>query len=401
MGSGRLKPGWTQVAFGDVVRQVKDRTDPRTAGLDRYVGGEHMDTDDLRIRRWGTIGDSYLGPAFHMRFQPGHVLYGSRRTYLRKVAVADFEGITANTTFVIESRDPKRLLPDLLPFVMQTESFHDHSIKKSRGSVNPYVNFSDLTSYEFALPPLAEQQRIVSVLTAVSSLKNSLVHARKHIDIVLQSTTNELISSVTSRTSHLARLEDVCVLIVDGTHQPPQFSSSGVPFLLVGNIKDGHINWNAKKHVSFTTFKMLSKSWRPQIGDVLYSLVGSFGVPAMVRVNSLFAFQRHIGLIRTAPDVLNSRFLYWYLRSYNGRSQAYRRAEGLAQKSITLHALRHFTVPIPIRPVQDETVNRLERLQGVADLVASRYRHIVRLESLLVEQENRSRNEQNERVAVS
>ena len=132
MGSGRLKSGWTRVSFGDVVRQVKDHVDPATADLRRYVAGEHMGTDDLRIRRWGTVGDGYLGPAFHVRFRPGHVLYGSRRTYLRKVAVADFEGVTANTTFVIETRDPNVLLAELLPFIMQTESFHEHSIKKSK-----------------------------------------------------------------------------------------------------------------------------------------------------------------------------------------------------------------------------------------------------------------------------
>jgi len=115
------------VKFGDVVRQVKDRVDPETSGLERYVAGEHMDTDDLRIRRWGTIGDGYLGPAFHMRFRSGQVLYGSRRTYLRKVAVADFDGICANTTFVVEPNTPE-LLPEFLPLVMTTEAFHAHSI---------------------------------------------------------------------------------------------------------------------------------------------------------------------------------------------------------------------------------------------------------------------------------
>ena len=152
--------GWTTVRFGDVVRRAKDKVDPRESGLDRYIAGEHMDTDDLRIRRWGTISDGYLGPAFHMRFRPGQVLYGSRRTYLRKVALATFEGITANTTYVLEPIDSDRLLPELLPFIMQTESFHAHSKKESRGSVNPYVNFSDLARYEFALPPCEEQRRL-------------------------------------------------------------------------------------------------------------------------------------------------------------------------------------------------------------------------------------------------
>ena len=75
------KGTWKKVAFGDVVRQVKDKIDPKKSSLDRYIAGEHMDTDDLKIRRWGVIGGDYLGPAFHMRFKPGHVLYGSRRTY--------------------------------------------------------------------------------------------------------------------------------------------------------------------------------------------------------------------------------------------------------------------------------------------------------------------------------
>src|SRR4051794_34033825 len=161
---------WTRVAFGDVVGKVNDKADPWDSGLERYVAGDHMDTDDLRIRRWGTIGDGYLGPAFHMRFKPGHVLYGSRRTYLRKVALADFEGITANTTYVIETRDRKVLLPELLPFIMQTESFHEHSIKQSKGSVNPYINFSDLTWYEFSLPPLEEQRRIAQVLNTSTAV---------------------------------------------------------------------------------------------------------------------------------------------------------------------------------------------------------------------------------------
>ena len=116
-----LKPGWRLVKFGDVVRQVKNKVDPDTSGLTRYIAGEHMDTDDLRIRRWGTIGEGYLGPAFNTYFKPGQVLYGSRRTYLRKVALAEFEGICANTTFVMESKDPKVLLPELLPFIMQTD----------------------------------------------------------------------------------------------------------------------------------------------------------------------------------------------------------------------------------------------------------------------------------------
>src|SRR4051794_15446093 len=136
-----------------------------------------MDTDDLRIRRWGTVGDGYLGPAFHRHFRPGQVLYGSRRTYLRKVAVADFEGICANTTFVCEPSTDE-LTPAYLPYVMQADAFHAHSVRESKGSVNPYINWSDLTWYEFPLPPVERQLEIAAALHAGREYVERLRDAR-------------------------------------------------------------------------------------------------------------------------------------------------------------------------------------------------------------------------------
>lgn len=173
----QLPDGWRWVTFGDVAKQLKEDANPESGELERYVAGEHMDTDDLRIRRWGMIGDGYLGPAFHRRFRAGQILYGSRRTYLRKVAVADFDGICANTTFVIEAK-PDIIEPDLLPFIMQSEGFNEHSIRNSRGSVNPYVNWKDIASYEFPLPPMDEQRRIAEILWAVEEAIEEYVNAR-------------------------------------------------------------------------------------------------------------------------------------------------------------------------------------------------------------------------------
>ncbi|HBJ38857.1 MAG TPA: hypothetical protein DDZ51_29750 [Planctomycetaceae bacterium] len=155
---------WPTVRFGDVVRDVKLTVDRETTDLTRFIAGEHMGSEDLHLRTWGDINENYLGPAFHRLFRKGQVLYGSRRTYLKKVAVASFDGICANTTFVLESRDPNFLLPDLLPFIMLTDGFTQHSIRESKGSVNPYINWKDIAKYEFPLPPKDEQRRIAEIL---------------------------------------------------------------------------------------------------------------------------------------------------------------------------------------------------------------------------------------------
>lgn len=161
------------VKFGDIVRDVKINVDRANNPYEHYVAGDHMDSEDLTIHRYGSFETDDVGPAFTRIFKPGQILYGSRRTYLKKVAVADFEGICANTTFVLESKDEALFDNRLLPFIMLSDAFTRWSIAHSKGSTNPYVLFSDLADYEFDLPPLAEQKVLADKLWAAYRLKES------------------------------------------------------------------------------------------------------------------------------------------------------------------------------------------------------------------------------------
>lgn len=162
-----------RVKFGDIVREVKVQVDRNNNPYMHYVAGDHMDSMDLTIRRKGSFATDDVGPAFIRIFKPGQVLYGSRRTYLKKIAVADFEGICSNTTFVLETKDSNVFLQELLPFIMLSESFTKWSISHSKGSTNPYVLFSDLANYEFTLPSLSEQKVLADKLWAAYRVKES------------------------------------------------------------------------------------------------------------------------------------------------------------------------------------------------------------------------------------
>jgi type I restriction enzyme S subunit len=163
------KTSWKKYRFGDVAIQTKEVVDVDNTDLKRYVAGEHMDSEDIHIRKWGTVGDGYLGPAFIRRFHKGDILYGSRRTYLKKVAIADFDGITANTTFVIKAKE-ELIEPVLLVHLMLSKSFTEYSVTNSRGSVNPYINWKDIADYEFLLPPKPEQKRLAALLWAADEM---------------------------------------------------------------------------------------------------------------------------------------------------------------------------------------------------------------------------------------
>ena len=154
---------WIRVRFCDIARKVNVKVNRRNSELKRYVAGEHMRTDDLHIKKWGIIGDGYLGSAFNQKFVKGQILYGSRRTYLRKVAIADFDGICANTTFVIEPHGDK-IMPELLPFLMQSKFFTQHSVRRSKGSTNPYINWKDIANFECKIPTKEKQKEAADIL---------------------------------------------------------------------------------------------------------------------------------------------------------------------------------------------------------------------------------------------
>ena len=175
------RKGWKRVRFGDVVRVLKEQVDPASGEVDRYVAGEHMETENVHIRKWGNVGDGYLGPAFIRRFRKGQVLYGSRRTYLKKVSVAEWDGVTSNTTLVLEAVEGK-LLQELLPWLMLSERFTRHSVQESKGSTNPYINWPDIAKFEFVLPPIGQQRRIAEILWAVDEVLRKLGDTANKLD---------------------------------------------------------------------------------------------------------------------------------------------------------------------------------------------------------------------------
>ena len=127
------------VKFADVISLSTSRlADPRAAGIERFVGLEHIAPENLHIRSWGLVAE---GTTFTSHFKPGQVLFGKRRAYQRKVAVADFEGVCSSDIYVFESKDPNVLLPELLSFICQSEGFYQYAVTTSAGSLSPRTNW--------------------------------------------------------------------------------------------------------------------------------------------------------------------------------------------------------------------------------------------------------------------
>src|SRR5262249_29978689 len=148
-----------------------------------------------------------------------------------------------------------------------------------------------------------------------------------------------------------ARLADVCTSITDGDHQPPPKETSGVPFLVIGNVRHGKAEFKDCRYVSTEYYNSLDIIRRPKVGDILYTLVGSFGIPILITDRREFCVQRHIGILRPAGE-MHKPYLLLALCSSLIFNQALNCATGIAQKTIPLSGLRNFLLPVP--PVDEQ-----------------------------------------------
>ena len=267
-----------RVKFGDVVRLSKARSqDPLADGIERYVGLEHLEPGDLRIRSWGSVAD---GVTFTSMFQPGQVLFGKRRAYQRKVAVADFSGLCSGDIYVLETKDAQVLLPELLPFICQTDAFFDHAVGTSAGSLSPRTNWTSLADFEFMLPPMDEQQRLIRLLlnaeAARTAAEDAATHSEKLRKSLLFETFDALQGDGTVRIPFLATEIDCRWVkardagqILMGRQLSPKYKTgkNTRKYLRVANVFDGFIDTSDVNEMDFNESEFAT--FRLQSGDVL------------------------------------------------------------------------------------------------------------------------------------
>lgn len=364
-----VKPGWKQVKFGDIVQLAKARSqDPLADGIERYVGLEHLEPGDLRIRSWGNVAD---GVTFTSVFQPGQVLFGKRRAYQRKVAVAEFSGVCSGDIYVLETKDSDVLLPELLPFICQTDAFFDHAVGTSAGSLSPRTNWTSLADFEFALPPIHEQLAMVlSLLQAVevterlrhANLASSTLFERLVLDTFAPRRENYHDSNpltVFPASWSVSTMEELCqsdAPICYGIVQVGDDDPAGIPTV---QIKDLSGDFSGPLHRTNKNIESAYGRSRVEAGDVLISVKAIIGEVARVPPSFTGNISRDIARLRPGPSIEGS-FLIMLLRSAPYRRYIHKYVVGSTRDELSIGTLKKLQVPFPDIEQQRSIVATLE-----------------------------------------
>jgi restriction endonuclease S subunit len=363
----------TQVfRFDQMAVQVKDKVEPAEAEVDRYVGLEHIDPETLKIRRWGKTSDV---ESTKIIFKSRDIIFGKRRAYQRKLAVADFDGICSAHAMVLRPKTDV-VLEEFLPFFMQSDIFMDRAVKISVGGLSPTINWRDLAAEKFSLPSLEDQRQIAEVLQACRRTSESFelsADRAVHVEYAfLRDAFGTRYGQPTAELAvePLANLATIQTGLAKGRR--PDSSTMEMPYLRVANVKDGHLDLEEIKHIVVEREKM--SRYRLSVGDVLMTEGGDLdklgrGTVWQGEIDDCL-HQNHIFAVRTDPARLDPWYLAAIARSPYGRSfflQSAKRSSNLA--SVNKTQVSRFRIPLMAVTEQQRWLKEYQSIRsGEAEL---------------------------------
>ncbi|MFA6313946.1 MAG: restriction endonuclease subunit S [Sterolibacterium sp.] len=368
------RKGWKRVRFGDVVENLNEtERDPAAAGIERFIAMEHLEPGSLHIREWGNVAD---GTTFNRRCRPGQVLFGKRRAYQRKVAVAEFDAVVSGDIYVFAPKG-NRLLPELLPFLCTSEQFFNFAVETSAGSLSPRTNWSSLAGFEFDLPPLAQQRRIAEMLRAVNEVDSSYcrtVNAAKEA-------ANRTVDSISSYSNtSCVPLKDLIVSgPQNGLYRPGTDYGSGKAILRIDSFYDGCI----RKDIELKRVMVepeIAERYSLEVDDVLINRVNSIefvGKCALVgSLEEQTLFESNIMRMRVDAERIDPRLMIrWMCRETFRKHIIGRAKQAVNQASVNQDDLRSAPIPVPPMAVQAVILKSILKLEAAASAAAQARRN--------------------------
>lgn len=369
------KSKWSRVRLDSVVREVRQVVrDARAEGIDRIVGLEHIDSEDIHLRKWIPYSEE---TTFSKKFVKGQVLFGRRRAYLKKAALATFDGICSGDITVLEAKDG--LVPELLPFLISNDGFFDYAVRKSAGSLSPRAKFKDLADYEFLLPPKDQQARLAELLWAGDEVVETRIALRDKIIKNYEILSEELIWPGNYPNESLVSFTGREKLVDGDWIESKDQSESGIRLLQLADIGLGEFTNKSRRYVTEDTFKRL-RCFEVLPGDILIARmpdpIGRACVVENIGTRMITAVDCCI--LRTNSQ-LTREFLVHLLNSKKFLSIANSLASGTTRQRISRTNLESILVPKPTLEDQRRIVSKLSfltRSKNEADIEIERIKQL-------------------------
>lgn len=314
-------------------------------------------------------------------------------------------------------------LAEYLGFYLDSNIFTLEVTKYNNGTAQPNLAAADLKKFIIPLPPLPEQQRIVSRIDALMKEIDELEQTEKELEAIKAAFPGDMKASLLQaamegklteqkaedgdarglllairkekeklvkekkgkREKPLApitdeeipfdipenwvwcRLAEICTKLVDGDHNPPKGTNKKTPYIMASskNINnDKLVNLESVRYLSKEVFEKENQRTQAKAGDIFFTSVGSLGRSCVYNENINICFQRSVSVITT---LAYNYFLKYCFDSPAIQNKVLKEATGTAQKGFYLNQLAAMAIPLPPLAEQHRIVEKLDQLLPLCD----------------------------------
>ena len=343
--------------LGEIARESRETYSGDKTGIP-IVGLEHLVSQELKFTDYDIDTDN----TFTKKFHKGQILFGRRRAYLKKAAIADFDGICSGDITVIEAI-PGKVDPMLLPFIIQNDRLFGYAISHSAGGLSPRVKWADLADYEFDLPSLEEQRRLADKLWAAYELKEAYKKMIAATDEMVKAQFIEMFCS-TKTNYKKYKLNEIASILSGFAFKSEKYTDQGVRIIRIVNVQKGYIEDLLPQYYPSAEMINLEKYLLKE-NDILLSLTGNVGRVGLLTKNLLpAALNQRVACIRPNENIINNNFLFRVMNMDIFEKDCINNASGSAQKNLSTEWLKNYEIITPPLNEQEqyiEIVNQAEK----------------------------------------
>lgn len=323
------------VKLGDIAMEAKSSNKGDKTGI-KIVGLEHLTPSNVTLTSWSDDTNN----SFTKEFSKHDVLFGRRRAYLKKAAVAPFDGICSGDITVIRAIEDK-VNPNLLPFIIQNDFFFDFAVGKSAGSLSPRVKWTHLKEFTIELPPMPEQSKLAETLWSINETKNAYEDLINKIDELVKSQFIEMIESDLSIPK--VCLGDIFEISSGGTpsRKKEEYWDDGkIPWVKISDMKSMYVTKTEECITELGLAKSSAKLY--ETGTFLISIFATLGEVSILDIDAT-TNQAIAGLVPKRE--IDTEYMYIALTQLKDRILDIGR--GAAQNNINLSILKNLEISMP------------------------------------------------------
>ena len=322
--------------FDEIAINSTAKKKPEESDRFCYIGLEHIEPGTFEISHWGADA-APVGEKLIMR--KGDILFGKRRAYQRKVAIAPFDGIFSAHGMVLRPKE-EVICKEYFPFFLSSDQFMDTAIRISVGGLSPTINWKDLQQQEFDLPSLEEQRRLADKLWAAYELKEAYKKMIAATDEMVKAQFIEMFKSY-----QRVKLGSLATFINGSAFKPQEWSSTGIPIIRIQNLTNENDKFNY--YHGDLTQKILVDN-----GDILISWSATLGI--YVWNGDTACLNQHIfKVIFNKIDIDRTFFIYTV---NNVLQDMYKSAHGSTMRHVTKGTFDSTLVVYPPKELQKQFV---------------------------------------------